>query len=1214
MDKPSDLFKAQEPQVESEEKKSPQPEGKELITDLDQAIELLSIASQIDAKEELSQVDASLHPVLFKKMMAFEGPVSVTALNNIYSFSGIDYHKELEQIMKSSLVIYMWNELQRFSDVDVLELADATIAQRRQGGLSHMMHFAEKVDAKYHDQIAQKIINAGGSHASLFEIDERDETKKIGFEGLSLETLRLLYEQIKQRPNRAGAVIDEHKAEVAAKSLRRDFGHVVNYYISQFSVTGEELADFLLAEDMGDLFVHAALSVPGPYGVEGSRYLLEHGSEPVQERVLARLGESDSIGAQEAFAFMWETKRRRKIVAERLVHFFDVLPEGTITDDVLRQLIAEGNKQQVGEMLITVSVDPKEVIAQRLYDLGLSSVVMSEKIRFGGHVDDEELLDHLIADGEKQLIMNNLVMDEEMFGRKRTLHERRKMLVRPGATAKKLLDADMNMIVAARLRMFGSAVDRNDLAGRLIDTHDQAVAENKTHPSRRARPDFSSSPLMKFFPQFKELDDEVMLEIIKRGGGFKVLPRLFQDHKESSANEEQTHLQQEGGTMFGNLDQHEVLEGLFASEDFATISQFIDKFDSSIDRNQVVQKVVERNGGGDILLHLSKLTGLSNETAELLFNSAESYAGSYIAKSPESFDELSASVVSRVVRGVIAEGDMTSAVEFNEANGSPNQVLARLYKAFGGQFSAKIYEKAHVQARVRRERDPDAQKRARKDAAKRLNNFVNELRGLRHKFIAGHIEKEDFEQQRDLKLSWFASIVRYEDSEWGEHDLESLERLKDDYFELVERGDILEAPGPYHYPSPVLQIGRLGQHEKEKEEFEFSDGFLSRYKQLKDSIQQAHFRVTESKALYQRRKELAEQKGVPQALDAIVDDIKRKQTKLLEKLHEKKLTVAINARERGGDPVRAAAGLQRRIDVLESVQLDSVSEPQKIFNILSSFKGEFEDELRQLMFYMAFVKHENQMDIEWWLFDDEPTPGELSKVINFVDHITNQETVGELFTDKKAIKNFRGMLNTTALDVERKRWQAHRYDTDGTQGLQVRCQRNLLTEVSGHLGDACWANKIPSILKAHPNFISFTYTVNPDDPQHEKFVGAGFLIETKAKDGTPTLVIRGNNPIESYANSVDVLDFLYQTLQYFERKASARGMKLAVVIDHAGGAGTNRPAVQDVYDQLKSMLPKVELASNLDTQFNGYDIRRDAYAITSEDIVRLRETMGGVID
>jgi len=83
------------------------------------------------------------------------------------------------------------------------------------------------------------------------------------------------------------------------------------------------------------------------------------------------------------------------------------------------------------------------------------------------------------------------------------------------------------------------------------------------------------------------------------------------------------------------------------------------------------------------------------------------------------------------------------------------------------------------------------------------------------------------------------------------------------------------------------------------------------------------------------------------------------------------------------------------------------------------------------------------------------------------------------------------------------------------------------------------------------------------------------------------------------------LDLLYQTVTHFESIAEAREMKLAIVMDYSGGAGTNRPALQGAYDVLKSHLKKVELASNLDTQFNGYDIRNITFLVTSVEIKKL---------
>jgi hypothetical protein len=319
-----------------------------------------------------------------------------------------------------------------------------------------------------------------------------------------------------------------------------------------------------------------------------------------------------------------------------------------------------------------------------------------------------------------------------------------------------------------------------------------------------------------------------------------------------------------------------------------------------------------------------------------------------------------------------------------------------------------------------------------------------------------------------------------------------------------------------------------------------------------------------------------------------LDFIQEKREVVLEKLDER-IAEQTNP--------KAIENLKKRKQQLKSIDLEVLSNPQDAFNALRAFKPEFDEELREIMFYFAFCANPEQQRKNLSEFDaQDPSLDELSWVLNFVDHITNRETLKKYFTDKKAAKNFKGLLNISALEHEMARWQNQ--TTKGTMAMKFVPSRDLLTEFSGHIGDACWASEYDSILQEFPNFVSLTVIQNPDDPKHERLAGSSLLIETVGKDNEPLLVIRGLNPLENLINQLDVKDFYNNLIEYLKPIAEKAGRKLAIVIDeYSGGSGTNRPVLFNYLNQLKRKLKQVKLKTNEGTEFNDYDIRNDCYLV-----------------
>ncbi|MFA4845125.1 MAG: hypothetical protein WC654_01025 [Patescibacteria group bacterium] len=272
---------------------------------------------------------------------------------------------------------------------------------------------------------------------------------------------------------------------------------------------------------------------------------------------------------------------------------------------------------------------------------------------------------------------------------------------------------------------------------------------------------------------------------------------------------------------------------------------------------------------------------------------------------------------------------------------------------------------------------------------------------------------------------------------------------------------------------------------------------------------------------------------------------------------------------------------------------------QELFSILTTIPGT-EDDLRQIILTLSMYLNPV---FKQRRFGDEleaPTEQDVNQVIEFVDHITNQETFRHYFSDQdpKAKKKFDSLLSVSILQQEAARLRSHRSVSKNTKSFVFIPSRDLKTELSGHMADACWAEKEDSILQKHPNFISMTFVENPGHEIHERVAGACLLIETKAEDGTKLIVIRGLNPIENVATTVDVADFFNKLTVYLKPIVQARGCRLAVVVDgHRGGSASNRESVYSFLSQSAQHWQNVPLASKEDTEYNGYDITNVTYLV-----------------
>ena len=511
------------------------------------------------------------------------------------------------------------------------------------------------------------------------------------------------------------------------------------------------------------------------------------------------------------------------------------------------------------------------------------------------------------------------------------------------------------------------------------------------------------------------------------------------------------------------------------------------------------------------------------------------------------------------------------------------KALQKVYDDFGEFINYEIY---HIYKEMLDGRIPEllASFKIKQAGESGINQFKQKLRGLQKELLQGNLD-ESILKNKDIQ-PWLMGIIGYSQSDWGEHDDKAFKRTIETY--LKNKDDIAPLP-PEYEESKTLKIDKA---DKEKQtEFKHMPAFLSRYDTILRSLQEAHSLLGKS------------DNGVIPILERLSNVREYEINRIDEQIFKLQQSEMPEDKK-----VKAVAGLQGQKAVLDSLDLKNIKPgqgPQEIFKALSSFEA-FEEDLRTLVFYASYRMNPGQRQSRVKEFSkNNPTLEELSWLMNFTDHITNQETFSKYFSDRESLKRFNGLLNISALQQEMARMQNQ--TKKGAMSFQFVPTRNLLTEFSGHIADACWAGKYESILKAFPNFTSLIMVQNPEKEKDARLAGAALLIETETENdpdetlGEPLLVIRGLNPKENVINQLVVEDFYKKVVDYLKPIAKKQGRKLAIVIDdHCGGAATNRPVLFTYLEQLKEQLIKVrlmELTLGDDSTFNDYRIIDDVYFV-----------------
>lgn len=496
-----------------------------------------------------------------------------------------------------------------------------------------------------------------------------------------------------------------------------------------------------------------------------------------------------------------------------------------------------------------------------------------------------------------------------------------------------------------------------------------------------------------------------------------------------------------------------------------------------------------------------------------------------------------------------------------------------------------------------------------------LNRRIETVRRERLLVLAqllkGNVTAQYLEEE-PLRLAFLLDVIRFDKSEWGKHG-------KDEFLDLVRRLEEYQKgekgpldPLPEEYKGGFLKVS-LQSKETQPVQFPSAE-FTNKYRILVEDLHAVH------KAMDPKGKVIGDPFGigVQEAYDAHPHPVTQMRiivkgaATLLEEVRADIQAVQKTQEEKGND--KALPRLEKALRDMESIDLKRPGTWKgrigDLIALAAEFsKGDQERRARQLLMMLAI----QQGRILWRpnIFSEDhghhtdPVVENIADLENALNHITYKETWLPLVKDEKSyVKALRKLLPTKFLQEELAKYES--VASKDSMEINAHPARGLALECSGHIGDACWASKYDLINEKCPNFLSLTFTRKTklgDEP-----IGATLLIETVTQAGEKAIIIRGLNPLQRVmggkkgddAGDVGSLmpkSFIDELKRYLIPIAQARGAHLGIVIDnHSGGSGTNRPLLHSyLWSKLKPTLSAMVPLSNDDTEFNGYDIRRDTY-------------------
>lgn len=470
---------------------------------------------------------------------------------------------------------------------------------------------------------------------------------------------------------------------------------------------------------------------------------------------------------------------------------------------------------------------------------------------------------------------------------------------------------------------------------------------------------------------------------------------------------------------------------------------------------------------------------------------------------------------------------------------------------------------------------------------------INQLKAALDKFTESIFSDGTIQTELVLRhpilRDYLKVITRFEDSQFGNHDDHTLGAL----LTVSEREDTTLRP--------EFTISDTTVATKDQEalaNFDIPEDAYAEWKSYTESIQRA-IRIVPSHGSIN----WAELGGLLRELQGEITARHETLSSGIDQLQEKidKIT------EAGKDPSKLQAKLDEQKQSLtslsdidfENVQEFDITKLTQVIHELGTHKSIAKSGvLQSLLITGALIKSRAENGTLPSFLENlhsQPDLRSLSEMADLIGHVTNRETWSYLFGNVGGEKILNTVLSTDAIQNAIERSQS--IESKGTKDFRIIPTRGPLMELSGHIGDACWASKYESIAREFPNITGIILVQNPGQ-KFQRLAGSALLIETVSATGEPLIVLRGLNPIENVITQLDTEDFTDQIFTYVRETAEKLGRKPAVVIDdHAGGSATNRPTLFTHLNAQRQHLRKVILASSSDTTFNGYNITNQSYLI-----------------
>ncbi len=901
-----------------------------------------------------------------------------------------------------------------------------------------------------------------------------------------------------------------------------------------------------------------------------------------------------------------DEKKALALIDALAIHFKDVEPDDAY--EVANALLDRGGKEIVTHGIWRGNDGlPREAVAKALFDHELYAEVVYN-LDYFQEIDRGELFQSALRAGDDVALACHLDKFDVSEGELRQL-------------VQSLQENDGMFAIIDNIDKF-PFVDATELAQECIaDGLDYLLTNNdflRRADIERLRPALmalnNNLIYLEYLDLFPEVPIESIVEELLDAGLAHNLVKKIGSHPYITAERIYDGLRERGDganilaclTYLPEVDIPEAIELALRQSPPPTdeLLYVLNKHGEGIDRRDVITRIILANADGGLYSYTTgkNQSGLDDDELYNIYLDNSKYANLLAIYSvhPKAFpgrdaSQLDAKIVELFNRPELdlSEGEFTTLNEYLVEKLPPSQLpesikLTNRYMRFCG---ATVEGFTAVRALSAGQDIPEAARQigVTETGVKGLEQFGNGVRSAAGDLIGVRMGDDTLRRIRDSKLysGILEKVYRVDVAQFGDTSEEGVRKLLEYYMEADQDGRIAPLNPAFEVARDSISLIDDGEASRA----EISQDVKERYGILTQDIAAA------SEALKTKRpfSILLQELG-----DGIKAEITEISAALAETGHgdpgDRSQIFRRQNLERKSDALR---GLMRSVAggkfVGRNFVLRSPADLSAVFSELEPFES-LHPTMRRIVFAWALRKNPHMVETLDTISAADPTIEDIGAVRGFVEQIVNRETFGNYFSNKKVAQRFKKLTSVRALDEALVRHQSEGVAT-GRQVLSIIPTRGFAAELSGHVSDACWASKYPSITEKFPNITPIIFKRGEENSPTERLVGGAVLIETKDEQGDGVLLLRGVNPIENFVNKVKVDEFYRIVTDYCREVAGKLGLRPAIVIDsQAGRAGTNREAFHEYTAKLKPQLEKIVVDTEL-SHFNGYDVSQTSYAL-----------------